>query len=175
MACNHIPWLAHTVEWRRACHAIVIFWHHTLLDDVSHGMPACPLGRKHRRTTSGVAYHHRHGQHTRSEDVACGMLSLPLDRTHGQMTSGVACNHIPWTVYRVKRRWACHAINVFGVHTWSDDVRHGMPACLLGIKKGRMPSGKTCNHHPWKTYKVRRRRTWHVIFDLGQNTRSDDI
>ena len=108
VACNHRPWIAHTVGLRRAWHDITAFGQHTRSNDVGHGMPSSPLGSTHGRTPSGVACHHRLwaaqtveqrrarlaikalGQHTRSDDVGCGMTSQPLDSTHGRTTSGVA-------------------------------------------------------------------------------------
>ena len=103
------------------------------------------------------------------------MPSLPLGKTHGQTTSGVACNHIPWTTHTVEKRRAFYAIVVFGLHTKSDDVRHGMPACPLGSKHCLTTLGKAFHHRPWTTYKVRRRRALHVIIDIGLHLRSKHV
>ena len=115
------------------------------------------------------------GYHKRSDDVGHGMPSLSLGKTHGHPTSSVAGNHIPWTAHTVEKSRAFHAFVIFGLHTQSDDIRHGMPACPLGSKRCQTTSGKAFQHRPWTTYKVRRRRAWHVIIDLGQYTRSGDV
>ena len=132
MTCHHHLWTAHTVEQRRAWHAIIAFGQHTRSNDVRHGMPSYPLDSKHGRTTLGVTCHHRlwtahtvechqvwhaiiaFGQHTRSNDVGCGMTSPPLDSTHGRMTSGVAYHHRPWAAHTIKLRRAWHDITAFG-------------------------------------------------------------
>ena len=129
-------------------------------------MPACPLGSKHCQMTSGKAFHYRPwttykvrqcgtwhviislGYHIRSDYVGRGMPSLPFGKTHGQTTSGVAGNHIPWTAHTVEKRRVFHAFFVFGLHTQSDDVRHGMPACPLGRKYCKTTSGKAFHHRP---------------------------
>ena len=40
--CHHHLWKAHTVERRRAWHAIITVGQHTRSNDVGHGMPASP-------------------------------------------------------------------------------------------------------------------------------------
>ena len=60
VACHHRLWEAHTVERRRAWHAIIAFGKHTQSNDVGRGMTSPPLGSKHDRPTSGVTCHHRH-------------------------------------------------------------------------------------------------------------------
>ena len=100
VALHHCSWTTHTVELRRAWHAILAFGQHTRSNDVGHGITSPPLDSTHSRTTSGVAYHQRlwaartverhrefHditalGQHTWSDDVGCGMTSPPLGSTH---------------------------------------------------------------------------------------------
>ena len=131
VACHHRLKAAHTVERRRAWHAIIA------------------LNSKHGRTTSGVAYHHRlwaaqtvrqrwalhdiiaFGQHTQSKDVGRGMPSSPLGSTEGRMTSGVACHYRLWAAHTVERHQAWHAIIASGQHTWSNDVGRGMPSSPL--------------------------------------------
>ena len=54
LACHHRLWAAHTVERRRAWHAIIAFGKHTLSNDIGHGMQSSPLGSTHGRTTSGM-------------------------------------------------------------------------------------------------------------------------
>ena len=100
VACNHRLWAAHTVERRRAWHAIIALGRQTRSDDIRRDMPSPPLDSTHSRTMSGVALHHRPwtarmvgrsrawyditalGQHTRSNDVGRGMPSSPLGSTH---------------------------------------------------------------------------------------------
>ena len=113
VACDHRFWAAHTVERRRALHAIIALGRQTRSNDVRRDMPLSPLGSTHDRTTLGVAYHHRlwaahmvercqawHdiiaiGLHARSDVVGRDMPSSPLDSTHDRMKSGVACHHSP--------------------------------------------------------------------------------
>ena len=59
MACHHRLWAAHTVERRRAWHAIITLGRQTPSNDVKRGMPSSPLGSTNGRTMSGVACHHR--------------------------------------------------------------------------------------------------------------------
>ena len=117
-------------------------WKNTWSKDVCRGMPSSPLGKKHGRMTSGVAYHlclyiahivGRHwalhviitlGKQTRSDNVECGMLSWLLDSTHGQTTSGVAGCRRPWAAY-----------------TGTDNVGLGMPSSPLDILHGRTMIG----------------------------------
>ena len=128
VACHHHLWEAHTVERRRAWHAII------------------DLGRKTLSTTSGVACHHRLWaaetvercqewhviialeRQTGSNDVRRDMPSPPFDSTHGQATSCVAYHHRLWAAQTVERRRACHAIIAFGKHTRSNNVGCGMPS-----------------------------------------------
>ena len=59
VACHHRLWTAHTVERRRAWHAIIAFGQHTRSKDVGRGITSPPLESTHKRMTSGVACHHR--------------------------------------------------------------------------------------------------------------------
>ena len=102
VACHHHLWAAHTVERRRAWHAIIALRRHTKSKDVGRGMTSPPLDSTHGRTTSGVTCHLAFGKHTRSKDVGRGMKSPPLGSTHGQTTSGVACQHRLWAAHSRK-------------------------------------------------------------------------
>ena len=166
MACHHCLWAKHMVRLRRVWQEIIYLGQHIQLKNVERFMLLSSLDFTHSRTTSGMACPHvpwaanavrrhqaRHsiialGQHTRSDDVACVMLSLPWDRTHGQTASGVACKHIPKTSHTVAKRRVFHPIVVFELHTRSDDVRHGMPACPLGTKHCQTTSGKAFHPRP---------------------------
>ena len=146
VTCHHRLWTAHTVERRRAWHAIIAFGQHRRSDGVRRCMPSSPLASTHSETTSGVACHHclweahrieqcqalhdiiAFGQHTRSDDVGRG-ISPPLDNTHGQ-----------------QQRQAWHAIIPFGQHRQSNGVGRGMPSLPLDGKHGRTTSGVACNH-----------------------------
>ena len=154
VACHHRLWTVHTVERRRAWHAIIAFGQQTRSNDVGRGMPSSLLGCTHGRTTSGLACPHRlwaahtverrralhaiiaFGQHTRSSDVGRGMPSSPLGSTHGRTTSGVACHHRLWTAHTVAQRRAWHVIIAFGQHTRSSDVGRGMFSSPLGSTQG---------------------------------------
>ena len=146
VACHHRLWAAHTVERRRAWHAIFAFLQHTRSSDVGRGMPSSPLGSTRGRTTSGVACHHRlwaahtverhrawhaiiaYGRQTPSNDVRRDMPSPPLDITHDGMMSGVECHHRLWAAHTVERRRAWHAVMAHGHHTRSNEVKRGMPS-----------------------------------------------
>ena len=128
VACHHRLWAAHTVEQRRAWHAIIALGRQTRSNDVRRGMPSSPLGSTNGRTMSGVTCHHRlwtthiverrrawhaiiaFGQHTRSNDVGRGMPSCL------------------WEAYTGKRRRAWYDITAFGHHTRSNVVGHDMPS-----------------------------------------------
>ena len=157
VACPHRLWAAHTVERRRALHAIIAFGQHTRSSDVGRGMPSSPLGSTHGRTTSGVAAVIAFGQHKRSNDVGCGMPSSPLDTTHGRTTSGVACHHHLWETHTIERCLAGHAIIAHGRQTQSNNVRRDIPSPPLDNTHGRTTSGVAC----------------HLAF--GKHTRSKDV
>ena len=175
VACNHIPWTTHAVESLRACHAIVVFGYHTWSDDVSHGIPACTLGRKHGHTTSSVACHHRPwttykvkqrrlwhviialGQNTRSDGVGRGMQSYTLDCTYGRKTLIVSCYHLLWTSHTVERRQALHAHMSLGQQTRSDNAGQGMPSSPLDNIQGKTTSRVACYHYPWTEHTARKR------------------
>ena len=59
MVCHHRLWAAHTVERRRAWHAIIALGQHTRSDDNERGMISQSLDSSHCQTKSGVACHHR--------------------------------------------------------------------------------------------------------------------
>ena len=146
MACYNRLWTAHTVDRRRALHAIIAFGKHTRSYDVERGMPSSPLGITHGRTTSGVACHHipwttntveqrqawhaitAFGQYTWSNDVGHDMQSPPLDNTLGRMTLGVACHNRLWAAHTVEQRRACYAIIAVGQHKRSNYIDRGMPS-----------------------------------------------
>ena len=159
VACDHRFWAAHTVERRRALHAIIALGRQTRSNDVRRDMPLSPLGSTHGQTTSGVARHHRlwlahtverrrawhaiiaFGKHTRSNDVGRGITSPPVDSTHGRITSGVTGHHLLLTAHSVEQRQVWHAISALGQHTRLDDVRRGMKSLPLDSTHGRTTSG----------------------------------
>ena len=179
--CHHRLWAAHTIERRRAWHAIIAFGKHTRSNDIGRGMPLSPLGSTHGRTMSGVACHHipwttntveqrwawhaitALGQHTRSDDIGRGMPSSPFGSTNGHTTSTVVCHLLPWTAHTVERRRAWHDITSFGQRTWSNDVEHDMTSPPLESTHGRMTSGVACHHRLWEAHTVERHRAWHAI------------
>ena len=124
MAWHHRLWKAHTIEQRRAWHAIIAFGQHIRSNDVRQGIPSETLDSTHGRTTSGVAFHHHlwasqmverqqawhditaFGQHTRSNDVRRAMPSSPLGSTYDRTTSSVACHSSPSTANTVEQHKA---------------------------------------------------------------------
>ena len=175
VACHHRLWAAHTVERRRAWHAIIT------------------LGSTYGPATSGVACHHSpwaahtvrrlrtwHAmiaswQHIRSNDVGRGMSSLPLGSTDGRTASGVACYHRHWPTYKVGRRGAWPAIIALGQHTRSDIFERGMPSSPLGSTYGRTTSDVAYRHRHWEAHTVDRRRAWHAIIAFGKHRRPNDV
>ena len=150
MACNHCLWAAHSVERRRACHAII-------------AVGLAETVRRRRALHTIIAFR----QHTQPNDVGRGMPSSPLGSTHGRATSGVACHHRLWETYTVERHRAWHAIIASGQHTRSNDIGRGMPSLPFGSSHGRTTSGVACNHRLWAAHTVERRRAWHAIIALG--------
>ena len=137
VACHYRLWAAHTIEQRRAGHAIIAHGRQTCSNDIWRDMPSPPLDNTHGRTKSGMACHrclweshtveqHRAWHdittlrlHTRSDNVGHGMPSSPLGSTHDRTTSGVVCHHRLWAAQMVERRWAWHDITALGQHTRS--------------------------------------------------------
>ena len=101
VACHHHLWAAHTVELRRAWHAIIAFGKHKRSNDVGSGMTSC-LWEAHTVERRWVWYDiTAFGLHTRSNDVRSGMTSQPLDVIHGRTSLGVACHHRLWAAQTV--------------------------------------------------------------------------
>ena len=141
LTCHHRA--THTIERRRAWHAIIAFGQQTRSNDIGRGMPSSPLGSTDGRTMSGVACHHRHlvahtverrrawhaiiafVKHTRSNNVGQGMTSPPLDSTHSRQL-------LAW-----------HGITALGQYTRSDNVGRGMTSLPLDCMHNRMTSSVT--------------------------------
>ena len=113
VAFHHGPLKTHTVEQRRAWHAITA------------------LGRR-RAWYAIISLEWQ----THSNDVGGGMPSPLLDNTHGRTTSGVACHHRHWEAHTVEKRRAWHDITAFGLHARSDDVGRGMTSPPLDSTHG---------------------------------------
>ena len=181
VACHHHLWSAHTVERRRAWHAIIALRQHTQSKDVGRGMTSPPLDSTHDRTTSGLARDHRPwtartverrrawhdittlGRHTQSNVLVCGMPSSPLGSTHDRMTSCVAFHHLLWAV---------RTVDIVGrdIPSWPLDTTHvgrGMPSSPLGSTHGRTASGVACQHRPCTANTIERHRVWHASSPLG--------
>ena len=159
VACNHRLWAAHTVERRRAWHAIIALGRQTRSNDVGHGMQTSPLGSTDGRTASGVACHHRlweahtvergrvwHaiialGRQTRSKDFGRDMPSSPLGSTDVRTTTSVAFHHRFWAAHTVEQRLAWHDIITFRQHKRSNDVWRGMPSPPLDCTHDWTTSG----------------------------------
>ena len=90
VACHHRLWAAHTVERRRAWHAIIALGRQTRSDNVRHDMPSPPLDSTHGRQLRALHDIFALAQHAWSDYVGRGMTSPPFGRTHGRTTSGVA-------------------------------------------------------------------------------------
>ena len=103
------------------------------------------------------------------------MPSSPLGSTPGRTTSGMACHHRLWAAHTVERRRVWHDIIAFEQHTQLKDVERGMLSSPLGSTHGRMTLGVACHLRLWAAHTVERRRAWHDITSLGQNTRSDYV
>ena len=149
VASHHRLLIAHTVQRRRAWHAITAFGQHTRSNKVGHDMPSPPLDNTHGRTMSGVACHHRLWAAQRYNNVGRFMPSSPLGSTNGGMTSGV------------------HAITALALHAQSDDVERGMTSPPLESTHSQTASGVACHHRLWGAHTVERRRTWHAIITFG--------
>ena len=126
VACHHSLRIAHTVERRRAWHAIIAFGQHRRSKDVARGRTSPPLDSAHGRTTSGTTCHYLLWKAHTIERRRVWHASSPLGSTHGRTTSGVPCHHGPWIAHTVERRRAWHAITALGLHARSDDVGRGM-------------------------------------------------
>ena len=131
------PWSTHTVGRCLSWHAIISFRQDTRSDDVERIIAL--------------------RQYTASNYIGLGITTFPLDSTHGLATSGLECPLLPWTSHTVVRRRAWHCINALGLHTRSDYIRHGMPACLLGSTHGQTTS------------------MWNAIISFVVHTRMNDI
>ena len=154
---HHSPWMANTVERRRASNAIIAFGQHTRSNNVRRGMPSwswTPHTIERCRAWHDIT---ALGLHARSDYVGCGRPSSPLGSTHGRTTSGVGCHHSPLTANTL------------------NDVGHGMPSTPLDSTHGRTTSSLTYHHRLWTSHTVERRRAWHAIIAIGQHRRSDHI
>ena len=78
VACHHRLWTAHTVERRRAWHAIIAFGQHKRLNDVGRGMLSSPFGSTNGRTRRAWHGITALGLHAPSDDFGYGMASPPL-------------------------------------------------------------------------------------------------
>ena len=157
MACYHRPWAAHTVERRRAWHAIIALGRQTRSNDVKRDMPSPPLDSTHGRTMSGVACHHR------------------LWTPHTVKRRRAWHASIAFGQHTIERRPAWHDITSFGQPTRSNDVKRDMPSPPLESTHGRTTSGVACRHHLWAAQTVERRRTWYDMIALGLHARSNNV
>ena len=136
-------------------------------------MQSPPFDSTFRRTTLGVACHHRRWATHMVEQCQMwhDIITLGLHARSDDVTS----HHCPWTAQTVERRRALHATFAFGQHTRSNDVGRGMPSSPLGSTNGRMTSSVACHHRLWRTHTVKRRWVWHAIIAFGQHTRSNNV
>ena len=149
MARHHRPWAAHTIERRRAWHAIIAIRKHTRSNDVGRDMPSPPLDNTLSRTTFNVASHHcgwaAHtierrrawheitslGMHAWSDDVGRCITSPPFDSTSVR------------------------------------NIGRGMKSPPFDSTHGRTTLGMTFHHHLWAAHTVKRCWVWHDITAFG--------
>ena len=115
VACDHRPWEAYMVGWRRPWHFIIALGKYTRSDYVGRGMAL----------SSGVAWlYHRawysfisFGHHIQWDDIGRNMPSVHFDCTCGRTTLVLACRHVPWVTHTFVgcRMW--HANITLGQHT----------------------------------------------------------
>ena len=129
--CHHRLLEAHTIERRRAWHAIIAFGQHKRSNDIGHGIPSSPLDTMNGRTTSGVACHNHHWAAQMVERCRAWHAILSLGSTHCRKPSGVAFNHGPWIAHTVERRWAWHALTALKWQTRLNDVGCGIQSSPL--------------------------------------------
>ena len=102
VACHNLLWVAHTVERRRAWHAITDLGRQTQSNDITRGITSPRLDSSHGRTKSGMTCHHRLWKtHTVEQCQAWHAIiafGLHKDRT----TSGVSCHHRLWAAQTVE-------------------------------------------------------------------------
>ena len=153
LTCHHRA--AHTIERRRAWHAIIAFGQHTQSNDVRRGKPSWTLDNTHGRMTSGVACHYSPWTANRVERHQAwhAIIAFKLADT-------------------VRRRRAWHAIIALGRQTPSNDVGGGMPSPPLVSTHSRTTSGVACHRLIWAAQTVGWGRAWHAIIALGQHKRS---
>ena len=149
VTCHHCILTAHTVERRRAWHAIITFGQHTWSNYVGRGMPSSPLGSTNGLTTSGVdCQHHLWAAHTVERRRAWHAIIALGQHTRSNNVRRDMPSHT------IERRWAWHAIITFGQHKRSDDVGRGMPLSPSDGKHGRTTSGVDCHHLLWEVRTV---------------------
>ena len=100
VACHHRLG-QQMVERHRAWHIIIAFGQHRPSDGVGRCMPSSPLASTHRRTTSGVACHHRLWAAQTVGRRRAWHATTALGQHTWSATFGVALHHRPWTAYTV--------------------------------------------------------------------------
>ena len=103
------------------------------------------------------------------------MPSSPLENIHDRTTSGVTCHHQLLTTHTIIQHRVRYAIIALGLHTWSVNVRCGMPTWALGSINGRTMSSVTCHHPPCAAHTIRFFRAWHARMVLRKHAQLDDI
>ena len=150
---HHRLWKAHTVERRRAWHAIITFGQHKRSNDVGRGMPSC-LWEAHtverRRAWHDIT---ALGRHTRSNDIGRSMTSPPLDSTDNRQRR-VWYDITAIGQHTVGRCRVWHNITALGQHTWLDYVRRGMTSPPFYSTHGRTTSGVACHHRLWAAHTI---------------------
>ncbi|TMW86553.1 hypothetical protein EJD97_021230 [Solanum chilense] len=154
--------IENTVELCWAWYDIMAIVRHTRSNDIGRFKPSFPFDSIH-RVGRRWAWH----------------AIIAFDIIHGRKTLGVECYHRPRTAHTAAhavgrcRTW--HAIIAIALHTQLDDVRRDTLSLSLDNTHGGTTSVVECHHLPWTTYTVERRRSWHAIMALEQQTRSDYV
>ena len=129
--CHHRLWAAHTIEQRRAGHAIIAHGRQTRSNDIRRDMPSPPLDSIHGRTTLGMAcHHHLWAAQTVGRHRAWHAI-VALGRQTPSTSSGMACHHGHWTPHTIERSRSWHAIIALERQTRLNDVGRGMSSSPL--------------------------------------------
>ena len=182
--CHHHLWAAHTIERRRAWHAIIALMQYTRSNNVGNDMPSPSLESTHGGTTSGVACHHRLWAAQTVERrwawlaiIAFGLADtvgrrqawhaiITLDGKHGRTTSGVACHHRPWKTHTVGN--VGRGMTSPHLDSSYTQQRRAWHADIIALEQHTLlaTSGVAWHHRPW---------TAHTIGNVGHGMTSPPL
>ena len=98
-----------------------------------------------------------------------------MDGKHDRTTSDVTCHHRLWKAHKVQRCRVWLDITLLGLHARLDDVGRDMTSMPLDNTHDRPMLGVACHHHLKAAHTIERRRAWHDIIALGQQTPLNDV